>query len=115
MLSLEYIEQEELKAAKRAARENKLPFVYWDATEVEKRIPFPFPILGSYIPKGWQRIDELFCDSSGFGDENEPALTSEELIRDIKEYIRWYAGRSVGFALTRCGEFQVYVGVYLQD
>jgi hypothetical protein len=115
MLSIEYIEQEELKAAQRAAKEHKLPFVYWDKSEVEKRIPFPFPVLGNYIPKGWDRIDELFCDSSGFGTEDEPALSVNGLIQKIEDYIDEYSEKTVGFALTQCGEFQTYVGVYLQD
>lgn len=107
MMSLDYIEQESRKAAAKASKSNKIPFIveqedidFW--RDYQRQLPFPN--LGTYVPKGWEKVDELFCDSSGMGAENEMALTYNQLIEKLE------AGK--GYAITQAGQFQVYVGVF---
>lgn len=62
------------------------------------------PFIGDQRHKQWELIDELFVDSSGFGQSGEPALTIDAFRAKIK------AG--LGYAVIDAGQFQVYVGVF---
>ena len=62
------------------------------------------PFVGDEPIEGWQEIDNLFVDSSGFGRAGEPALTIDEFYKQIK------AGLAYG--VTEAGQFQLYVGVF---
>lgn len=64
----------------------------------------PIPNLGTYIPDGWELVEKYFVDSSGFGQEGEPALT----IRQFKSKL--IIGR--GYAVIEAGQFQVYIGEF---
>jgi hypothetical protein len=92
-------------AAKRAARAHKVPFIV-EQEDLDAMPPFPFPELGTYIPKGWQKVQEYFVDSSGFGQEGEPALTVNQFIKKL------VVGR--GYAITEVGQFQLYVGEFIK-
>lgn len=54
--------------------------------------------------QNWDKVDEMFVDSSGFGAEDEPALTIKQFYEQVK------AG--LGYAVIEAGQFQVYVGVF---
>lgn len=110
MLSIQYIRAESDRAARLAARANKQPYVIYDEEEVDTTKTWPFPFIGDFVPKGWEKVDELFVDSSGFGSESEPALTQRGLRAKLKEYL--VSDDTFGFAITQCGQFQCYVGVY---
>jgi hypothetical protein len=110
MMSLESIRSESRKAASKAARTGKRPFIVeaedlaeWQAGRFSS---LPFPFIGSYVPKGWSKIGESFVDASGFGGENEPALTIRQFIAQLT------AGH--GYAITEAGQFQVYIGEYVK-
>lgn len=60
--------------------------------------------------KGYSLIVELFCDSSGFGSPDEPALTLTALIDELKRITNERG--TVYTAITGQGQFQVYVGVF---
>ena len=112
MMSMEAIRYESEKAARKAARLRKEPYVIWDEREVERLTSFPFPVIGSYVPAGWQKVEELFCDASGFGSAGEPALTQQQLRGKLREYVR--KPETYGFAITDVGQFQLYVGVFVK-
>jgi len=115
MMSLESIRAMSREAAREAA-ENKLePFCLEpeDLEELRARVNgdkefhgplFPFPMIGSHRPNGWKMIDRLFVDTSGFGSDNEPALSIRQLVERLK------AG--FGYALIEVGQFQAYIGVF---
>jgi len=109
MMSPETIRELSRQNAVESAKKKKVPYVYFDIEDI-KQTPFPFPFLGDYVPKGWRLVDELFCDSSGFGREGEPALTIGQLMEKLKEDME--AGNPFGYAITQAGQFQVYVGRY---
>ena len=52
----------------------------------------------------WELVEELFVDSSGFGQESEPALTIEQFYNQIK--------KGLGYGVIDAGQFQVHVGVF---
>ena len=61
----------------------------------------------------YKEVDELFCDSSGFGQEFERALTKEQATRKIKELMEEHG--TIYTAVTAAGQFQVYVTVYVKE
>ena len=110
MMSLEAIRNLSNKQAAKAARSKKVPYVPFDRGEIENYPPFPFPNIGSYIPKGWKELRRLFVDTSGLGSENEPALTTGQFKEKLLELHN--ANDGYGYAIVEEGQFQVYVGVF---
>ena len=109
-MSLQQIESESRKAAAKAAKAKKTPFVVeaedLTAWRAGRFTSLPFPFIGTYEPKGWTKIGESFVDASGFGSEGEPALTINQFIN------RLTAGH--GYAIIEAGQFQVYIGEYVK-
>jgi hypothetical protein len=110
MMSLGQIREESRKAAVKAARTHKVPYIVerediedWKANGVRS---FPFPFIGDYTPKGWELVDTYFVDSSGMGADDEPALSLNRFLDKLE------AG--YGYAVTEAGQFQVYVGKFRQ-
>ena len=114
MMSPSYIRQLQQEAAATAAAEGLFPFVVWPEdlaqwqAELERgEAPkLPFPNLGDYTPEGWELCEEFFVDSSGLNlyDAGGPALSIAEFIGALRT--------DRGYALTECGQFQVYVGEF---
>lgn len=127
MMSLEVIESIAVKAGARAAREGKRPFVFFRHDEATiLRTSKGVPFLGSLEPKGWRPVERvgsvafpLFVDSCGFGADDEPALTQAQYLRKLEESLRSAhdedAKATYGFAVVQAGQFQVYVGAFIQD
>lgn len=110
MMSAEVIHDMALKAARKAAREKKIPLVIEkeDLPLLAQGEPIRggFPFLGEYVPKGWTRTENTyFVDSSGWGSSSEPALSLQRFLEKV------VPGR--GYAVVEAGQFQVYVAEYL--
>jgi hypothetical protein len=104
MMSLQSIRQLSDEQAKKAARKHKLPYVMADMMEVDNFPPFPFPNIGSYVPKGWEKTEaEFFVD-------DEPALSLNQFKAALRGYVSENPGH--GFAITEEGEFQCYVTAF---
>lgn len=111
MFSREVIEKLSMDAAVKAASERQEPYVPFEASEVDKYPPFPFPFLGDYEPPGWEQTDERwFVDMSGFGRDYEPALSVDRFREQLRVYIQEHPG--YGFALVEVGQFQGYVASF---
>ncbi len=101
MYSLETIKDMNRKAAKKAV--GRQPWVAAkDGDENVKTIPD----FGDYRPKDWKLVEEHFVDSSGCGGYDEPALTFNQFLKEVKE------GR--GYAIIEQGQFQIYVGEFVR-
>lgn len=59
---------------------------------------------GKNTPIGYKETEIYFVDASGFGSENEPALTASQFLAKVK------AGHY--YAITNAGQFQVYITEY---
>lgn len=79
--------------------------------------PFPIPNLGDYRPRGWALIEHRMANSSGLGCEDEPALT-------MRGFKRWcydatkaahQEGYQAAFGIIEAGEFQVVVGLFVDN
>ena len=109
MMGIETIQQQARDAAIEAAESNAVPFNY-GVMEVNGFETFPFPFLGDYVPDGWEEVDRHFVDSSGYGYDNEPALTANQFRELVKSRIA--LDIDVGWAIVQAGQFQVYVGEF---
>ena len=68
MWSLQAIDYLNQKAARKAQKRRKEPFVPGGPEAVEDWPPFPFPSLGYFAPPGWERTEEnWFVDKIGLG------------------------------------------------
>jgi len=110
MMSIATIHEMSRKAARKAAREHKIPFMVEaeDMGHIEN-VLHGIPYIGTYVPKGYKRVDSYFVDSSGFGSESEPAMTFGAFCKKVRE-----RGPGYAYAITEVGQFQVYVGVYVK-
>lgn len=62
--------------------------------------------FGSYRPKGWKKTQEFFVDNSGWGGEDEPALTVKQFLGHVKT--------GMGYAIISTGQFQIYIGEFVK-
>ena len=113
MMSLEIIQSLSAETGLKARRQKRVPYVFSDASAVEQlgslRGP-SIPNLGDYCPKGWELVETLFVDSSGWGDPSEPAMTQAQFRQWVAD--RFNEGKTYGYAVVESGQFQVYVGVF---
>ena len=111
MMDLEFIRARNAQIAADSAERELIPFVPFDADEIDGWPPIPFPSLGSFEPDGWQKTDaSWFVDKSGRGIEREPALSVEQFKRELRRYVAKNPGH--GFAVTEEGSFQVVVWAF---
>lgn len=105
MMDLATIASESRKAAGRAARAKKQPFIVEQDDLPWRHKSFPFPFIGNYTPRGWKKTENLyFVDSSGFGEPGEPALTVSQFAAKLRS--------GFGYAIIEVGQFQVYIQEY---
>lgn len=111
MMSLESIIALNERIAAEAAEEGLVPFVPGSPEAIDLYPPFPFPNLGYLIPKGWEKTDDSwFVDKTGWGRDDEHALSVEQFKRVLRSYIAEHPEH--GLAITEEGEFQLYVSAF---
>jgi hypothetical protein len=110
MMSLAVIQQLSDAQARKAARVKRRPYVPFDVEEVDRMETFPFPNIGSYKPAGWRKVADWFVDKTGWGAEDEPALTLNQFRAAVREWVEKHPGD--GFAITEEGQFQIYVSAF---
>jgi len=120
----------------RRSKRNSVKPMRFDDEDIEKaKEGYTTPLqkivnLGDYVPKGWKRFNTkaiadklnipfswkildnggLFVDSSGFGSDNEPALSVKQFLGMISKLYDFR--KDLGFAICSEGQFQLTVGVY---
>lgn len=95
------IRSENIDAAAKAAKLKQIPLVAFTDGDVAV---MKCPILGDYVPKGWTLKETLFVDNSGFGGNDEPALTTKQFLAKVKD--------GFGYAIVEINRLQVHIGVY---
>ncbi len=89
------------------------PFVFDDPSVLENNEGgFPLPITTDLLlSEKWEETEQTwFVSTSGFGKDNEPALTADVFRRELVKYLREHPDH--GFGLSSVGQFQVYVTAY---
>ncbi len=111
MMSMECIRSMSDEAAVQAAEEGLTPLAWWPS---DCEPPFKFPNIGSMEPEGFEEVEVLFVDSSGFGDTDEPALTAEQFSEKLMGMMLMSKAQLYA-AITEIGQFQLYVTVYRKE
>lgn len=72
------------------------------------------PYVGRRHVKGFHFEGELFVDSSGWGADDEPALSFTQQAREMRKLVEWYwsRGKTLFWGVTLAGQFQVHVGYW---
>jgi len=110
MWSLEVINELNQQAARKARHQHKEPYVP-TLDEIKEFPPFPFPHLGPFAPDGWEQTETVwFVDSSGWGRDDEPALSVRQFKNELRAYAEDHPGH--GFGIVEAGQFQVYVAAF---
>lgn len=110
MMSLATIEYLSREAGRTASQKGLFPYVPIHEDEIKTYPPFPFPNLGDHRPKGWKLVDTLFCDSSGWGADDEPALSEKQLVAKLLELQG--SDKTYGYGIIEAGQFQLQLGVF---
>lgn len=112
MMSLATIAELSAKQAEVAARRNLKPYmvwpedlVRWKAQHEAGTFRLPFPNIGDYRPVGYELVDTLFVDKSGWGADDEPALTVGQLLDRLQV--------NKAYAVIEEGQFQRYLGEFI--
>ena len=111
MMSQAYIQEQSEQHAREARESGIEPYQPVDIFEINtwrEHSVIPFEVLGDYIPLGYSVVETLFCDMSGLGDSNEPALTRGQLC----DYIADHLDSDYSYAIGDIGQFQLYIKVY---
>lgn len=105
MMGLAEINRLNREASRKAMHKNTKPFMIKSKAQIENMPPFPFPYIGEdYVPEGYKKTNEYFVDSSGFGADDELALSVRQFLDKIE------IGKA--YAITSAGQFQVYVSEF---
>ena len=73
------------------------------------------PFLGDAcedIDATHKRLDTLFCDISGFGRPDEPALTLKQFQAKVQEFLDEDTTRPLLVAIEEHGQFQAHVAIW---
>ena len=104
MMSISAIKQMSDHEARRARAARLTPKVFNNAEDFRDGIT-SIPNIGSYRPKSWELVEELFVDSYGLEAPGEPALTVSQLkATGYRE--------GMGYAIIEAGQFQLYIGIF---
>jgi len=136
MMSTATIADLQRQAAREARRERREPVIFYNDEDVSESVT-TMPFLGDYVPQGWRSAlwtdlpgeDPhghghygagqvlLFADATGWGDEDEPALSLRQLVTTVNRmnHEAYANGRlTLGWAIWEAGEFQVHIKAYVK-
>ena len=107
MMSIDYIVSLSRKRGEEARKCGLQPAVLSRGSEFPEAIR-AIPNLGSYraVKFGWTLQEIKTVDKSGFGAEDEPALTYPAFLRWIDQY---KGNPNIGWAIIEEGEFQIVI------
>jgi|2_EtaG_2_1085320.scaffolds.fasta_scaffold35450_3 hypothetical protein len=113
MWGLETIRQINEEAATAARGDGNAPYCIGVADSLDEWPPFPFPHLGyacDDVDQEHDRLDTCLVDRSGFGAEDEPALTALAFRNRLGTLREQHGALMV--ALEEIGQFQVYIAIW---
>lgn len=109
MFSLEVIRAMNKEAGDHARIEGTQPYLLTTAQQLKGMPPFRFPNIGDMKIKN-ELITTLFCDKSGFGSSDEPALTTRQLIQTLTDLLETRGPLLI--AIVEDGQFQLYLNIW---
>ena len=118
MMSLQQIAEFSRAAARRTRRLGVVPvtipieaIVTCSSIADLRAEGYKIPFIGDRRPKGFKPLGEpLFVDTSGFGRDDEPALSFRQSILAMRRIVEEHG--SVAWATISHGQFQAYLQAY---
>lgn len=110
LATIKYLNQKVGEEARLAGKE---PLRLMSESALEKWPPFPVPHLGEAcedVDEDYTRLETLFVDSSGFGSDDEPALSMRQFKVRVQELFEEHG--PLLLAIEEQGQFQLYVAVW---
>ncbi len=110
LATIKYLNRQVGEAARMAGKE---PLRLMSSTALEQWPPFPVPHLGEAcedVDEDHERVETLFVDSSGFGADDEPALSMRQFKIRVHELFEEHG--PLLLAIEEQGQFQVHVAVW---
>src|ERR1700684_756295 len=111
MYSLEAMDRRDQQVVKLARKNKKQPLIL--TPEDVQAWNFSLPDLGSYVPRGWERVEDpiaWFVDHSGWGKDDEPALSLDQFKKVLLAHVQ--ENPTHGYAIVETGPFQMYVAIF---
>ena len=106
MMDIDTIVALNKEAGNKAKRHGIKPTKGWRRFDVNKWVEeWDLPYSFKFLDKGG-----LFVDSSGFGSDNEPALTVDQLLDVMAQLLTQRS--DLGFGIISEGQFQITIGVF---
>ena len=98
MMDLQTLNDVNRTATRRAAERHTEPALW-----TGDRTGFRVPLVGDRTPRGWRKTgrEDLFCDTSGWGNDSELALTTDQMFAAFKI--------GMGYGVIESGQFQAHV------
>lgn len=96
----------------KAKRKKLEPYLICAEEQIDSMPPFPFPSVGDAaddFDDQYDRIESLFCDSTGF-DNVGPALSVDGLKRRLRKLLNEHG--DILCAIEEVGQFQLCLGVW---
>jgi len=115
MFGLETIKAMNREAGEKARDLGLEPFHLESFAQLESMPPFPFPNIGDdsvEVSKRYEHVTDLFCDKSGWGADDEPALTIPQLMERLRVLLRENQETGLRLAIVEEGQFQIFIGVW---
>lgn len=110
MMSTQAIADLSRKAAVKAAKAGKVPLIIWPEDRKNPETSFAalrrIPNLGDHRPNGWELIESHFVDKSGFGEDDEPAMSVDQFLKMLVV--------DHGYGIIEEGQFQIYIGEFVR-
>ena len=114
MHGLEEIKAMNAEKGEEARELGKQPYVLENVSELKYMPPFPFPMLGDATDDvELQHLETLFCDSSGFGADDERALSVSQLMSKLGDLFE--ENGPLAIAISEAGQFQLHLEVWKAD
>lgn len=104
MMSIEEIRRINSEKEAEARAIDQQPYV---ATKDNDKGVINSPYIGDYIPSGWKLINTHFVDNSGFGADDELALSFRQFLLLVK--------KGHGYSISSAGQFQVYINEFERE
>lgn len=104
MMDLATIKAVNKEKTELAKQDNIQPFIIESQGQIDNFKNFPFMHIGDHVPEGWELVNTYFVDASGFGADDEAALSINQFLNKLRV--------GFGYAVTESGQFQVYVGEF---
>lgn len=112
------VKQWNTEIGEQAKEKDLRPYLLKSLAELKDMPPYPFPNLGYYadtFDEKYETLETFFVDKSGWGREDEPALTQREFHEVLTALLEQHEKTGILVAIVEEGSFQIYIRAWKPD